>query len=573
MKKAAARPTPHKVARTRAALCALACALALCAVASRPPGGASATPRQESQAPQRPSPPQPPAAPQPSAASPAPAAPLTEQERRGKAIYQRGESPSGRELTAVLGELDVPASTVTCAGCHGARAEGKTEGGVTAGALAWAHLAKPYGHTHPTGRRHGPFSESSFALAVTSGTDPAGNQLLAAMPRYRMSPADMADLISYLKRIEDDRDPGVTETSITVGMIVPSKGPLAETGQAVRAATAAYFADLNRRGGLYNRRVELKVAETGDAPAETAANLERLLREGQIFALVNAFTAGADREVTAVVARHGVPLVGALTLLTQTATPPDRHVFYLAPGVDVQARALANFAARRLPAKEAAAAVVHQRGDLLAETAARAFSDQSQRAGRALPTAVTYERGKFDAAATAAELERAGAQSVLFVGAGDEARFMAEAGKLGYFPHVLLLGVMSGGDLLRGAPAGFKDRIFLSFPSVPADITPEGMGAFRALAREHSLTEKHAASQLSALAAAQTFAEALKRAGRDLTRDKLITALEGLYEFNTGLGPPLTFGPNRRVGAQGAHVVSVDVERGRYVPAGWVSAN
>src|SRR6185369_16219756 len=67
---------------------------------------------------------------------------LTPQERRGKAIYLRGESPSGKEFTALGGEVDVPASTLTCAGCHGARGEGKTEGGVTAGNLTWANLSK-----------------------------------------------------------------------------------------------------------------------------------------------------------------------------------------------------------------------------------------------------------------------------------------------------------------------------------------------------------------------------------------------------------------------------------------------
>ena len=524
---------------------------------------------------QQPTPSQTPAA----SASPAASQPaarqslLTEQERRGKLLYMRGESAAGPEVTAVLGEIDVPAATLSCAGCHGLRGEGKTEGGVTAGALVWSHLTKSYGHTHPTGRKHGPFNESSFALATMSGRDPAGNQLLVAMPRYRMTAAQMADLVSYLKRIEDDRDPGLTETTITVGIIAPAKGALAETGQAVRAATAAYFAELNRRGGLYNRRIELKVAETGETPAATAANLEKLIDEGGVFALVNAFTAGADREAVAVASRRGVPVVGALTLITETGTPPDRHVFFLTPGVDVQARALANFAARRLPAKETATAVVHPRGNDLAEAAARAFADQARRAGRAAPAVVAYARDKFDAAATASELKRANAQAVLFLGPNDEGRFLAEAEKLGYFPHVLLLGVLAGREV-PAASAGFKDKIFVSFPSVPTDITPEGVNAWRALAREHSLTDRHVAAQLSALAAAQTLAEGLKRAGHDISREKLITALEGLYEFRTGLAPPLTFGPNRRVGADGAHVVAVDVERKQYAPSvGWVSAD
>src|SRR5215470_2256130 len=127
---------------------------------------------------------------------------LTLQEKRGKAFYLRGESASGQEITAMMGEVDVPASTLTCAGCHGARGEGKTEGGVTAGNMTWAHLTKPYGHSDEGGRKHPAFSETSFTRLLTSGLDPAGNKLAVAMPTYRMSQEDMANLIAYLKLID-----------------------------------------------------------------------------------------------------------------------------------------------------------------------------------------------------------------------------------------------------------------------------------------------------------------------------------------------------------------------------------
>ena len=102
---------------------------------------------------------------------------LTPQEKKGKAFYLRGESASGQEIIAMMGEVDVPATTLTCAGCHGNRGEGRTEGGVTAGNLTWNNLLKPYGHTHPNGRKHGPFTESSsspFTSFKTSSTEPSG---------------------------------------------------------------------------------------------------------------------------------------------------------------------------------------------------------------------------------------------------------------------------------------------------------------------------------------------------------------------------------------------------------------
>ena len=53
--------------------------------------------------------------------------------------------------------------------------------------------------------------------------------------------------------------------------------------------------------------------------------------------------------------------------------------------------------------------------------------------------------------------------------------------------------------------------------------------------------------------------EGLRDAGKTLTREKLVESLEELYRFDTGVTPPLTYGPNRRVGARGAHIMQVDL--------------
>ena len=103
-----------------------------------------------------------------------------------------------------MGEIDVPASTLTCAGCHGTRGEGKTEGGVTAGPLTWSFLTKPYGHTDEGGRKHQAFSEMSFVRMLTAGLDPAGNKLAVAMPKYAMSQEHMGKksrLINLVPRL------------------------------------------------------------------------------------------------------------------------------------------------------------------------------------------------------------------------------------------------------------------------------------------------------------------------------------------------------------------------------------
>ena len=56
-----------------------------------------------------------------------------------------------------------------------------------------------------------------------------------------------------------------------------------------------------------------------------------------------------------------------------------------------------------------------------------------------------------------------------------------------------------------------------------------------------------------------------------LSREKFMRSLEKLYQFQTGLTPRITYGPNRRIGVLGSHVVTVDLEKKNFVPVGeWI---
>ena len=196
-----------------------------------------------------------------------------------KFIYAAPPRPTPKS-PQLLNQIEVPASTVTCAGCHGMRGEGNTEGGITAGNLTWSNLIKPYGHTHTTGRKHGPFTESSFTRAVVNGLDSDGNDLLVAMPRFKLSAADMADLIAYVKRLESDLDPGLTDSSVRIGLVLPSTGSLADVGAAMKDVFTAYFEDVNNKGGIFNRKIELHFADAGAGGPATAGVAQTFATKG-----------------------------------------------------------------------------------------------------------------------------------------------------------------------------------------------------------------------------------------------------------------------------------------------------
>jgi ABC-type branched-subunit amino acid transport system substrate-binding protein len=498
--------------------------------------------------------------------------PLTMQEKRGKQIYLRATSPSGKPILAYLGNppVEMPATAMTCAGCHGLDGRGKPEGGVTPPNVTWEALTKP--GAGAKARNHPPYTERTLEIAIQKGFDAGGNRLGPAMPRFAMSPADLSDLIAYLKRLGKDTDPGLSPSAIRLGTLIPADGPLSEAGEAVSALLAAYFDEVNNLGGIYNRKIEWRVCRLPKESADKPTSVDRFLKDEGVFALAAPFIAGSEKQIASVAESEEVPLIGPFTLMPQSGFPLNRQIFYLLPGLLEQSRAMANFARQKL-GQTRRVAIVFPSGDLT-ETLAAAIEDQCRKTGLSLASKVTYSAAQFDALRLANDLSKVKAEAVFFLGsAGDGYGLLVEAEKLGWLPDVFIPGALIGPQWFD-APRSFKEHIFLSFPTLPSDQTKPMLLELRALAEKQGLSTKHLAMLASAYSSAKVLVEALKLAGRDVSREKLITTLEGFYEFETGLTPRLTFGPNRRIGALGAYIVRLDLEKKGYTPASaWVLLN
>lgn len=497
---------------------------------------------------------------------------LSPEEKRGKAFYLRGEGSSGQEITAMMGEIEVPATTLTCAGCHGTRGEGKTEGGVTAGNVTWSELTKPYGHAHETGRKHSAFSEASFVRTVTAGVDPAGNKLSVAMPTYQLPLQDMSDLLAYLKRIETDFDPGVSETSIVIGTLLPDRNALTGLAESMENVLQAYFAEVNSRGGIYNRKIELRLMHGNTT--STLTNMRHLIDDEQVFAIVSGLTAGAEESVAALSQEKEVPFIGPSALLPQRGLPLNRYVFYLLPGLKEQARTLVNFAARKADPKKSRVAIICPDAEFSRQIA-KSIEDQGKKLGWGTLTRIYYPREEFNAARYVTELKEQGIDTVFDLASGAETgALFKDAEAADWSPAVYLLGTLVGRNITELIPVKMKDQVFLAFPTIPADISSDGAAEYSALLEKNKLTSTHAAAQASAIAAAMILVHGLELSGKDLSRERLVTTLEGLYEFDTGLMPRITFGPNRRVGVLGAYIVTIDPEKKLFpASAEWISVD
>lgn len=495
------------------------------------------------------------------------ASPLTDETKRGKQIYLKGSSLAGRPITAFVGResIEAPGTSMPCVNCHGSDGLGRPERGINPTNITWGHLTKSYGLRHPSGRTHPAYTEATLARAILEGVDPAGNRLDGVMPRYVMSREDLADLIAYMSRLGIDRDPGLAESSIAVGTVLPMTGPLAEIGRAMKEVMTAYFTEINAHGGIYNRKIELRVADYDDAPLSAMASVKRLMDEGQIFSLVSAFAVRIDRELAALAEAEGVPHVGPFTLFPQDHVSPGRFTFYLFSGLREQVRALVDHSAATLQLRDPYTAIIYPAGAAY-EAIAQAVEGQGKKYGWRSWARVAFVEGRFDAQSLAARLLKAGTEVVVFLGSAQDLKSLVEeAGRIRWIPYLLAPGSLITKDTFD-ALLPLADRLFIAYPWLPPDSARAGMQELRMLRERHRLPTRHLTAQLAAYCAAKVLVEGLKRAGKNLDREKLIAALEGLYEFDTGLTPPITYGPNRRIGAPGAYIVTIRPEDKEFIP-------
>lgn len=496
---------------------------------------------------------------------------------RGRLIYFEGQSGTSTELQVRLGvdEIEVPATAFACVNCHAADGQGTNEGGVRPAPVTWETLTGARSSTL-SGRPRPPYDTQTLTRALRFGINSAGERLHLAMPRYRLTDGQAADLIAFLKILgtDADSDPGVGSDAIKVGAALPLTGPYASIGEGARATLAAYFAEVNGRGGVYGRRFELVVADSGGTPAGTLQATRALLESRGVFALVGSFEPPEGTgETGEYLQRKHVPLVGPLALSHVPPAVPNPSIFYLLPTARHQAAALIEYIR-----EETERAHGEARGEIklamlsaddeldreAAEGARAQLAVARLKAGavgvqaRPLTLALSknYRSGEFAASALVAELARSGAEYVLFF--GRPAEFSALARELERQQvNVKLAGLtIAFGREALGLPPAQAALTLLAHPTPLPERAEHA--EFSALLRREGGGTGQLAFRALAFAAAKVFTEGVKLSGRRLSRAGFILSIEQLRDFKTGVLPPLTFGPNRRTGVSGAYIVGVD---------------
>jgi branched-chain amino acid transport system substrate-binding protein len=334
-------------------------------------------------------------------------------------------------------------------------------------------------------------------------------------------------------------DPGVSDDSILIGGTAPLSGE-ASSAAAVSRGAAAYFAYVNARGGVNGRKIEYKVLDDGYDPARTIQDVRQLVQQDRVFAIFNTLGTSNNLAIRDFLNQSGVPQLFVASGATTWGRDFKRYPWTIGyiPSYQTEGIVLARHVLKTKPS--AKIAVLYQDDDYGKDLLAGFRRGLGGRA-RQLVKGVGYDPTGADVNSQVAEL-RATKANVFMVFAFGKFAIQAEiqAAKLGWRPQVYVNAVASSTALmtiasLTGAKSVIKGAISITFfkdPSDPRWAKDPGLSLFQRIMRAAGLNELKNGYYGAGMASAYSFVDALRKAGKNVTRAGIMASARSLNEAN-----------------------------------------
>lgn len=364
------------------------------------------------------------------------------------------------------------------------------------------------------------------------------------------------------------RTPGLTATEIVVGTWAPLSGPAAFWGTLTKGMEA-YFAYINAQGGIHGRQIRLVVRDDAYQPARTVAVVREMIDRVGVFAFVGGVGTPNGLAVQQFIIEEGIPWISPATGASIWSTPPKHNIFATFTNYVVEAALLTRHAVTELGRTRVG--VLYQ-NDLFGRDGLTGVQQEIGRlAGQAsLVAAVPYEPAETSMAIQAQRFREAGADVIIVWSTPPVAASIArETRALGYTPQLMASSVVADPVLFQLAGDAWEGTILASFLPLPG-ADPKATAVFQNIIMRYA---PDAASQpffaLAGVAFAEPFVEALRRAGPQLSRERLISALESLQNYDQGLLDNVSFGPQQRQGQNSIYLLLAR-DRGLVPISGWI---
>jgi branched-chain amino acid transport system substrate-binding protein len=330
--------------------------------------------------------------------------------------------------------------------------------------------------------------------------------------------------------------PGVTAKTIVIGSSGPLTGEATGAGGILRGADA-YFKWVNGRGGVNGRKIAFRYLDDADDPLQAVDNVRELIEQDQVFALFSIVGTSANLAIRDLTNLAKVPVVFSASGATALGRDYARYPYtigYVPPYVE-EGAIYAKHVLASTP-RRARIAVLYEADVSGRDLLAGLRKGLGARVGKLLVKAVGYDPATSDLRFQVAQLKATGANTFMVFTPGNVAVEAVDAAQtLRWKPQLYVSAVASAPAVMRTMPrAEARDAISIVCAKDPA--TPKWAND-PATKLAGQIVEKYVPGGsatdgflVAGMASAYSLVDALRHAGKNPTREALMTAVTHMNE-------------------------------------------
>jgi branched-chain amino acid transport system substrate-binding protein len=363
--------------------------------------------------------------------------------------------------------------------------------------------------------------------------------------------------------------PGVTSDTITIGAVLDTTGLIKVICQPILDGDQLYINQINAAGGIHGRKIKLiQVSDDGNS-TKTKDAVRQLVEQDNVFAIFQVCGSGNSNVASAYTNPKGIPFVdpiGGGAQFNDASGKALPWVWMTQPNYGDEGHVIGYYAAQTLKATNVA---LLYEDDVLGLQQKTTLGQELPKYGATLSATVGYSATQTDFTAAVQTLKAANPDLIVLNGLpGPTAKFVLTAQQQGYRPSRGYIANYPMADNSWPKVIGSAaENIYVSGYSSVA--TPVGR-QYLALTQSDPVFSGY---KFYGYINTKLFADALDKAGANLTRQSLQTALNTDFRnYDTGFGPALTWTPTQHGGISDFQFLQV--QSGLLTPASdWIQAS
>jgi amino acid/amide ABC transporter substrate-binding protein, HAAT family (TC 3.A.1.4.-) len=360
--------------------------------------------------------------------------------------------------------------------------------------------------------------------------------------------------------------PGVTDAEIRLGSSLALTGHAGYLGTQTLRGAEAYLRYVNENGGVHGRKIRIISYDDSYDPPRCLSNTQKLIVAGDIFALCCYVGTPTTVKVLPLVEEARIPLIGMFTGANALREPFNHYVVNIRASYYQETETAVRHMVEDLGITRIAVFYQYDAygfdGLIGTELALKEYDLEPVARG-------SYIRGTQKVSEGMDKIRDSGAEAVVMVGTYDAcARFITLAQQAGYDPIFYNVSFVGAEELARRLGPDITPVVLMSQvvpqPQVGSGDAHDAATEYVTLLARYFPDDTPSFVGLEGFLNARIIVEGLERAGRNLTREGLLKAIESIRDYELGPGMSITYGPNDRQGLE--QVYFTRLQGGRFEP-------